>query len=205
MTFCHADAAQVAKLLSSFRGGGLMAAFSPLPSECRTEEELRDWKQAHWGAQTDVIAGPPLDPETRTARVEKVASGGTSATIRFETPHLPPLAFYESLERRSFEVEALYYARRYACCGIYGQGSKREYRIMKGGPDSFIPTSIDEAFGISTFLAERDAELGLTRSSAATGASPDPANLAQPSGEAAGSPDTQHNGQRSELSPEERF
>lgn len=107
-----------------------------------------DWSVSNWGTKWD-------------ASVYSFSFEDGLLIINFDTAWAPPIAFYEKLEAKGFNVNAYYREEGMAFCGQYYDGSDDYYDYGGMSADEIeaqIPSDIDEMFGISQYQREYEEE-----------------------------------------------
>ena len=113
-----------------------------------------DFAIGEWGCKWDISNG------SDDYKIKKV-DNGYSVKLYFDTAWAPPINFYDKLMELEFEVSAMYYEPGIGFCGQYFEGTDDTYELSGLSSEdvrNVVPTDLDEAFGISEQMAEREAE-----------------------------------------------
>ena len=176
MTLTHDDPTMITRAKEAFIKSEFLNEFIPVPQdlqivagqlgdeaeqkELELKEELNrithgyttwyDFCVNEWGTKWDV-GGDSIDEIS-----------ATSITVSFDSAWSPPIAAYEKLVGLGFEVEAMYYEPGMAFAGTYTSEEGDEYyeygSMTADEITDELPTELDEAFGISEYVAECEDE-----------------------------------------------
>jgi hypothetical protein len=172
----HEDPAMIKRAETAFAEGKFLTEFIPVPEDLMItsgrlsdpkEQELLELAQlknrtthgyetwydfcvGEWGTKWDVGDSQGINDVQENEIV-----------VYFDSAWSPPIAAYERLEALGFEVDAMYYESGMCYAGMYSDGSDDYYDLSNMSSaeiSATLPTTLDEAFGISESMAEYEAE-----------------------------------------------
>jgi hypothetical protein len=109
------------------------------PRPASEDETWYGWNCDNWGTKWDVSI------------YQFERQDDNTILIHFDSAWSPPIAMYEYLESEGWTVNAMYYEPGMNFAGIYSDGDD-DYYELNGSADeleSFLPSDLDDAFGIS--------------------------------------------------------
>lgn len=168
LTLKHEDPAMIKRVTESVGRGELFAEFVPVPEELKitagtmTADEAVQAKknmESHgyanwydycvneWGTKWDVDADIHLATDN-------------SVDLSFESAWSPPIGWYEKMMGLGFYVDAYYYEPGMNFCGRWEEGNDEYYEIpsTSEATKEYIPSDIDDMFGISDYQYEYEQE-----------------------------------------------
>ena len=169
----HEDPAMLERVRKSFKEGALLNEFIPVPADLQitsspgtTDVALREQYDANvakhgyatwydfcvgeWGTKWDIGADG--------AEAQDIPGG---LMLSFDSAWSPPVNAYEKLMDMGFRIYATYYESGMCYCGIWDNGNDTyfEYGSMSAAEaGDEIPVELDEAYGISEYLEECEAQ-----------------------------------------------
>lgn len=174
----HDDPAMIERVRKAFKEGALLNEFIPVPEDLKIvagsvgvkgspEQDALELKEianlaAHgyktwydfcvneWGTKWDVGADG--------AEAQDINGG---LILSFDSAWSPPVTAYEKLLDMGFRIYATYYESGMCFCGIWDNGDDIyfEYGSMSAAEArDEIPVELDEAYGISEYLDECEAQ-----------------------------------------------
>lgn len=111
-------------------------------------ESWYDWNIAHWGTKWDLC-------EPQITRVDD-----NTVEISCDTAWSPPIAAYEAMLEKGYEIEAYYYEPGMCFAGIWDNGVDDCYQDWGNSATAraTLPQELDDMFGISDSLEEYEEE-----------------------------------------------
>ncbi len=111
-------------------------------------ESWYDWNIAHWGTKWDLC-------EPNITRVDD-----NTVTIDCQTAWSPPIAAFETMISRGYEVRALYMGEGCEYAGIFDNGQDDYYGNFANSRDAQkrLPQELDDMFNIVETLEEYERE-----------------------------------------------
>ena len=111
-------------------------------------ESWYDWNIAHWGTKWDLC-------EPQITRIDD-----HTVEIACDTAWSPPIAAYESMLEKGYEVTAYYYEPGMCFAGIWDNGDDQCYQDWGDsvGAKATLPEELDDMFGISETQEEYEEE-----------------------------------------------
>lgn len=175
LTLHHEDPAMLERAKAAFTNGKFFNEFIPCPQELIDtvsgyvpEQEALEAKQAanrekygystwyefnvsNWGTKWDVGGNDGLYSEESVHTI----------VFNFDSAWSPPIAAYERLMEQGFTVEAMYHESGMCFAGMWENGRDDYYEYSDKSSEQlaeFLPTELDDAFGISESVAEWEAD-----------------------------------------------
>ena len=107
-----------------------------------------DWNIAHWGTKWDLC-------EPHIERIDD-----NTVVITAQTAWSPPVAAFETMQKRGYKVRALYCGEGPEYAGIWDDGQDSYYNTTNGSKAAraILPQELDDHFGIVDTLAEYEEE-----------------------------------------------
>lgn len=174
----HKDPAMLERVRSAFADGRLLDEFIPVPADLKIvagsvgakgspeQDALEAKEQANrekhgyatwydycvneWGTKWDI--GGDGEP------AQDIPGG---LMLSFQSAWAPPCGAYEKLEELGFSIRATYYEPGMCFAGIWENGNDDYYEYGSMSSEEVreaMPVELDEAYGISEYLAECEEE-----------------------------------------------
>jgi len=174
----HDDPAMLERVRKAFKEGRLLDEFIPVPKELQivagSVGDANDPEQIKLVEQTELNLithgygnwydfcvnewGTKWDVGADGAEAQDINGG---LILSFDSAWSPPCAAYEKLLDMGFRVYATYYESGMCYCGIWDNGNDIffEYGGMSAAEArAELPVELDEAYGISEYLDECEAQ-----------------------------------------------
>ena len=139
----HEDSSKIDEFKKACESSdGLFQHFVPRPES--EEDNWYAWNIENWGTKWDVEGDG----------VQVFEQDENKISVSFDTAWGPPIEFFRKLEEdHEYKVLAYYMEEGMNFCGIYREDDNEEYEL-----DDDLPQDLDECFGITEMLKEREEE-----------------------------------------------
>ena len=171
VTLTHKDPEQIKRAQEALARGELMNEFVPVPAQLKeatasysdeykeqNEKNIADTGYASWYDFCVSEWGTKWDVE---AWSNEVTNDGLTLECSFDTAWSPPIAFFDKLVGKGFDVVAYYWEPGIGFVGKYDNGFDEYYEYHDETSDTvrdLIGAELDDMFNISEDMAQWEEE-----------------------------------------------